>query len=109
FTPLEVSVGGPDIEPVVAQPNGEVLESDDIEGGEDEDEEGVRTPKVGTVIIDQLRKIKFEPYRLWQPPLTQPVAIDDLVNRFLGRPWHKEYGSACNLVFPIGIIDRPYK
>lgn len=109
FTPLEVSVGGPDIEPVVAQPNGEVLESDDIEGGEDEDEEGVRTPKVGTVIIDQLRKIKFEPYRLWQPPLTQPVAIDDLVNRFLGRPWHKEYGLACNLVFPIGIIDRPYK
>lgn len=109
FTPLEVSVGGPDIGPVVAQPNGEVLESDDIEGGEDEDEEGVRTPKVGTVIIDQLRKIKFEPYRLWQPPLTQPVAIDDLVNRFLGRPWHKEYGSACNLVFPIGIIDRPYK
>lgn len=109
FTPLEVSVGGPDIEPVVAQPNGEVLESDDIEGGEDEDEEGVRTPKVGTVIIDQLRKIKFEPYRLWQPPLTQPVAIDDLVNRFLGRPWHKEYGSACNFVFPIGIIDRPYK
>lgn len=109
FTPLEVSVGGPDIEPVVAQTNGEVLESDDIEGGEDEDEEGVRTPKVGTVIIDQLRKIKFEPYRLWQPPLTQPVAIDDLVNRFLGRPWHKEYGSACNLVFPIGIIDRPYK
>lgn len=109
FTPLEVSVGGPDIEPVVAQPNGEVLESDDIEGGEDEDEEGVLTPKVGTVIIDQLRKIKFEPYRLWQPPLTQPVAIDDLVNRFLGRPWHKEYGSACNLVFPIGIIDRPYK
>lgn len=109
FTPLEVSVGGPDIEPVVAQPNGEVLESDDIEGGDDEDEEGVRTPKVGTVIIDQLRKIKFEPYRLWQPPLTQPVAIDDLVNRFLGRPWHKEYGSACNLVFPIGIIDRPYK
>lgn len=109
FTPLEVSVGGPDIEPVVAQPNGEVLESDDIEGGEDEDEEGVRTPKVGTVIIDQLRKIKFEPYRLWQPPLTQPVAVDDLVNRFLGRPWHKEYGSACNLVFPIGIIDRPYK
>lgn len=109
FTPLEVSVGGPDIEPVVAQPNGEVLDSDDIEGGEDEDEEGVRTPKVGTVIIDQLRKIKFEPYRLWQPPLTQPVAIDDLVNRFLGRPWHKEYGSACNLVFPIGIIDRPYK
>ena len=56
---------------------------------EDEDEEGIRTPKVGTVIIDQLRKIQFEPYRLWQPPLTKPVAIDELVNRFLGRPWQQ--------------------
>ncbi len=107
FTPLEVSVGGPDIEPVAVHSNGEVLEAEDAE--EDEDEEGIRTPKVGTVIIDQLRRIDFEPYRLWQPPLTVPVAIDELVNRFLGRPWHKDYGSAKDLVFPIGIIDRPFK
>src|SRR5581483_5065252 len=106
FTPLEVSVGGPDVEaPVHA--NGEVLEVEDIE--EEEDEEGIRTPKVGTVIIDQLRKIQFEPYRLWQPPLTTPVAIDDLVNRFLGHQWQKDYGKARNLIFPIGIIDRPFK
>ncbi len=61
------------------------------------------------MIIDQLRKINFQPYRLWQPPLTEPVAIDELVNRLLGRPWNKDYGTARNLVFPLGIIDRPFK
>jgi ESX secretion system protein EccC len=104
FTPLEVSIGGPEFDTV--HTNGEVLESADVE---DEDEEGIRTPKVGTVIIDQLRKIDFEPYRLWQPPLNEPVAIDDLVNRFLGHQWQQDYGSARDLVFPIGIIDRPFK
>ncbi|ACC41108.1 conserved FtsK/SpoIIIE family protein [Mycobacterium marinum M] len=105
FTPLEVTVGGPEIDKVVAHANGEVVEEVEAEA----EEEGIRVPKVGTVIIDQLRRINFEPYRLWQPPLTQPVAIDDLVNRFLGHPWQKEYGSARNLVFPIGVIDRPFK
>ncbi|WP_134427841.1 type VII secretion protein EccCa [Mycobacterium ulcerans] len=105
FTPLEVTVGGPEIDKVVTHANGEVVEEAEAEA----EEEGIRVPKVGTVIIDQLRRINFEPYRLWQPPLTQPVAIDDLVNRFLGHPWQKEYGSARNLVFPIGVIDRPFK
>jgi len=108
FTPLEVSVGGPDTAAAAIPSNGEVSEVEDIER-EDEEAEGFRTPKVGTVIIDQLRKIDFEPYRLWQPPLEQPVAIDELVNRFLGHPWQQDYGSAKNLVFPIGIIDRPFK
>ncbi len=107
FTPLEVSVGGPDIDPVLGNgSNGEAVEAEEAE---EEDQEHIRTPKVGTVIIEQLRKIDFEPYRLWQPPLTEPVAIDDLVDRFLGRPWNKEYGTARDLVFPIGIIDRPFK
>jgi type VII secretion protein EccCb/type VII secretion protein EccCa len=105
FTPLEVSVGGPDLEPI--QSNGEALEAADTEG--EDDEAGIRTPKVGTVIIDQLRKIEFEPYRLWQPPLSEPVAIDELVNRFIGHSWQQDYGTAQNLVFPIGIIDRPFK
>ena len=61
------------------------------------------------MIIDQLRKIDFEPYRLWQPPLTKPVPIDELVNRFLGHPWQQDYGTARDLVLPIGIIDRPFK
>jgi len=108
FTPLEVSVGGPDVASATVYSNGEVLESSDAEA-EDEDEEGIRTPKVGTVIIDQLRKIDFEPYRLWQPPLNQPVAIDELVNTFLGHSWQQDYGSARDLVFPIGVIDRPFK
>lgn len=107
FTPLEVTVGGPEIDKVVAHANGEVVEEAEAEA--EAEEEGIRVPKVGTVIIDQLRRINFEPYRLWQPPLTQPVAIDDLVNWFLGHPWQKEYGSARNLVFPIGVIDRPFK
>jgi len=104
FTPLEVSVQGPDV--AVPPMNGELLGAEPIE---DEDEEGIRVPKVGTVIIDQLRKIPFEPYRLWQPPLSRPVAIDELVDRFLGHPWQQDYGTARDLVFPIGIIDRPFK
>lgn len=105
FTPLEVSVGGPEVTAPAIPTDCDLLEVE----GRDEDVEGIRTPKVGTVIIDQLRKIDFQPYRLWQPPLNQPVAIDELVNRFLGRPWQQDYGTARDLVFPIGIIDRPFK
>ena len=107
FTPLEVSEAGPDIE-AFAHSNGDG-EALDVVETEEEEAEGIRTPKVGTVIIDQLRQIDFEPYRLWQPPLTKPVAIDELVNRFLKRPWNKDYGTARDLQFPIGIIDRPFK
>ena len=106
FTPLEVAAGGPDLEAVNAMVAAEMAK---VVEEEEEEDQGVRTPKIGTAIIDQLRKIPFEPYRLWQPPLTQPVAIDELVNRFLGQPWQQEYGSANNLIFPIGIIDRPFK
>ncbi len=105
FTPLEVSVGGPDLDRVAVHSNGDSAEVED----EEEDEEGIRTPKFGTVIIDQLRKIDFEPYRLWQPPLNTPLAIDVLVNRFLGHEWQQDYGLARDLVFPIGVIDRPFK
>jgi type VII secretion protein EccCa/type VII secretion protein EccCb len=110
FTPLEVSVSGPDGQPALP----EVVDGEAVNGHRggadvDEEEEALRTPKVGTVIIDQLRRIDFEPYRLWHPPLDVPVPIDELVNRFLGRPWQQDYGSEKNLVFPIGIIDRPYK
>ncbi|WP_407686284.1 type VII secretion protein EccCa [Mycobacterium sp. HUMS_1102779] len=107
FTPLEVTVGGPD--QIAIPTNGDAAEPPLPIEAEDEDEEGIRVPKIGTVIIDQLRKIPFEPYRLWQQPLNQPVAIDELVNRFLGHPWQQDYGTARDLVFPIGIIDRPFK
>ncbi|MBV9318856.1 MAG: type VII secretion protein EccCa [Mycobacterium sp.] len=111
FTPLEVSVSSTDGEAtrdgLNGEVNGEVADGDGKDTGDDD--EGIRTPKVGTVIIDQLRRIDFQPYRLWQPPLDLPVAIDELVDQFLGHPWQEDYGSARNLVFPIGIIDRPFK
>jgi len=76
-----------------------------------EDEEGnaMRAPTVGQVILDQLNQIKFEPYRLWQPPLDRPRPIDDIVEMYLGRPWDQNYAANPNLVFPIGVIDRPFK
>ncbi|MGV0632930.1 type VII secretion protein EccCa [Mycolicibacillus trivialis] len=104
FTPVEVALGGQDAEP---EPLPAIEAVDEAET--EEEEQAIRTPKVGTVIIDQLRQIDFEPYRLWQPPLDVPPAVDELVNRHLGRPWQENYGSAGDLVFPIGIIDRPYK
>jgi type VII secretion protein EccCa/type VII secretion protein EccCb len=116
FTPIEVSVTGPDDFNTLG--NGEALggNGDAAYGDgaadrddEEEEEEAIRTPKVGTVIIDQLRRVDFEPYRLWQPPLDVPVSIEALVDRFLDRPWQEEYGTARNLVFPVGIIDRPFK
>ncbi|MGH3960393.1 type VII secretion protein EccCa [Mycobacterium sp.] len=114
FTPLEVSASGPGLAipevvdgEMISDTNGEVETIEDEE--EKEEENAIRTPKVGTVIIDQLRRIDFEPYRLWHPPLNEPVAIDQLVNRFLGRPWQQNYGAARDLVFPMGIVDRPYK
>ncbi|OHU99114.1 type VII secretion protein EccCa [Mycobacterium talmoniae] len=107
FTPLEVAVSGTEIEAAPEEALPAVGERPAEEGAEED--EGFRTPKVGTVIIDQLRRIEFEPYRLWQPPLDEPVPVDDLVNRFLGRPWQQDYGTARNLVFPIGVIDRPFK
>ena len=102
FVPLDI-VGEATDEPVVdgAEPDGEVTAP--------AEEPAVKTPTVGSVIIDQLRRIDYEPYRLWRPPLDEAVAIDELVARFRGRPWHQDYGTDRTLVFPIGIIDRPYK
>ena len=45
-------------------------------------------PQVGRIIIDQLRRIDFEPYRLWKPPLDAPWTVEKLVNTHLGRRWN---------------------
>lgn len=66
-------------------------------------------PQVGRIIIDQLRRIDFEPYRLWKPPLDAPWSIEKLVNTYLGRPWDSDYARTPNLVFPVGLVDRPFK
>jgi type VII secretion protein EccCb len=106
FTPLEVSVSGTELEAAEETPAITATPAEELLA---EEEDFIRTPKVGTVIIDQLRQIDFEPYRLWQPPLDVPVAVDELVNRYLGHPWQQDYGTRRDLVFPIGVIDRPYK
>jgi len=81
----------------------------DVAVAPDDEHGALERPKVGKVIIDQLRRIDFEPYRLWRPPLDAPRPVDDVVEMYLGRPWDAPYAANPNLVVPVGIIDRPYK
>lgn len=79
------------------------------DGADDEASTALMRPQVGRIIIDQLRRIDFEPYRLWKPPLDQPWSIEKLVNTHLGRRWDSDYARTPDLVFPIGLVDRPFK
>jgi DNA segregation ATPase FtsK/SpoIIIE, S-DNA-T family len=88
--------------PVDAQP-AEPVEEEDVA------DDALRKPKVGPVILDQLRGYSFRPQVLWQPPLDIPHTIDHIVNTHLGRRWDENYAATPNLVFPVGIVDRPYK
>ncbi|MGY4646659.1 type VII secretion protein EccCa [Mycobacterium sp. URHB0021] len=76
---------------------------------QDDEDDALRKPKVGAVILDQLRMRDFQPQVLWQPPLDVPRTIDDVVNMHLGRRWDENYAATPDLVFPIGIVDRPFK
>ncbi|SOJ57048.1 ESX-5 secretion system protein EccC5 [Mycobacterium simulans] len=110
FTPLPL----PDESDNSAVPDDVV---DDVDGqieeqADGEDEGGVTAlmrPQVGRIIIDQLRRIDFEPYQLWKPPLDAPWSIEKLVNAYLGRHWDSDYACTPNLVFPVGLVDRPFK
>ncbi|CDM79564.1 type VII secretion protein EccC (plasmid) [Mycobacterium marinum] len=83
----------------------QVSHGDDNEGGVT----ALMRPQVGRIIIDQLRRIDFEPYQLWKPPLDAPWSIEKLVNTYLGRRWDSDYAAMPNLVVPIGLVDRPFK
>lgn len=91
----------------VAPVEGATLE-ESVEEQDDEDD-ALRKPKVGRVILDQLRTRDFKPQVIWQPPLDVPRPIDDIVNMHLGRRWDENYAATPDLVFPIGIVDRPFK
>ncbi|MEE6140622.1 type VII secretion protein EccCa [Mycobacterium sp. 050128] len=80
-----------------------------VEQADSEDVTALMRPQVGPIIIDQLRRIDFEPYQLWKPPLDAPWSIEKLVNTHLGRRWDSDYADTANLVFPIGLVDRPFK
>lgn len=66
-------------------------------------------PQVGRMIIEQLRRIDFEPYRLWKPPLDAPWTIERLVNTHLQRRWNDTYAATPDLRVPVGLVDRPFK
>ena len=110
FTPLPLPDESDDAASI-GDAAGEVDEVDEATG-EGEDAEVVTAlmrPQVGRIIIDQLRRIDFEPYRLWKPPLDAPWSIEKLVNTHLGRRWDSDYARTPNLVFPVGLVDRPFK
>ncbi|MCV7089858.1 type VII secretion protein EccCa [Mycobacterium interjectum] len=91
---------GGEVDEVIEQPR----DSEDAEAVT-----ALMRPQVGRIIIDQLRRIDFEPYRLWKPPLDAPWSVEKLVNTHLGRRWDSDYARTPNLVFPIGLVDRPFK
>lgn len=94
---------------MVTEPVEPAEQMEPVDDHDDDDDDALRMPKVGRVIIDQLRDINFEPYRLWQPPLDKPHPIDDIVNMHLGRRWDENFAATPDLVFPVGLVDRPYK
>lgn len=122
FLPMPETLTGEDatLGPAAGTLGGGTAEHHDAAGddplaAEEADDDAVKddtdssTPKVGLVIRDQLRQIDFQPFRLWCPPLDAPLPIDEVVQMYRGKPWTQDYGTPGNLVFPIGIIDRPYK
>jgi S-DNA-T family DNA segregation ATPase FtsK/SpoIIIE len=89
--------------------------ADDRNGQRDPDEQreerptALMRPQVGRMIIEQLRRIDFEPYRLWKPPLDAPWTIERLVNTHLRRRWNDTYAATPDLRVPVGLVDRPFK
>jgi type VII secretion protein EccCa/type VII secretion protein EccCb len=83
---------------------------DDTDDDEREDTaSALMRPRVGRMIIEQLQRIDFEPYRLWKPPLDVPWTIERLVNTHLGRRWDADYAAGGELRVPVGLVDRPFK
>jgi DNA segregation ATPase FtsK/SpoIIIE, S-DNA-T family len=79
------------------------------DGGREDQPNALMRPQVGRMIIEQLRRIDFEPYRLWKPPLDVPWTIERLVNTHLRRRWTQSYAATPDLRVPVGLVDRPFK
>ena len=62
---------------------------------------------------------RWPPSRCWSRPgpagsanvvaAVGPLAVDELVRRLRGKPWHVDYGKNPGLVFPVGVEDRPFQ
>lgn len=109
FVALPVAEDGDEPDPLVnADEDGDGYDDSEVDGREDRPMALMR-PQVGRMIIEQLRRIDFEPYRLWKPPLDAPWTIERLVNTHLGRRWNDNYAAAPDLRVPVGVVDRPFK
>lgn len=109
FTPLPAAEEDTDDGSMAPVVDAEPEQEDGVAVESEDDDNALLRPRVGRVIIDQLRRIDFEPYRLWQPPLDKPRSIEALVNMHLGRRWDEDYAGTPDLVFRIGLVDRPFK
>ena len=109
FTPLPSPDEEHDGTPAVDEASESEAAPEAANQQDSEEGSALMRPRVGRIIIDQLRRIDFEPYRLWKPPLQVPWSIEKLVNTFLGQRWDSDYARTPNLVFPIGLVDRPFK
>jgi type VII secretion protein EccCb len=70
--------------------------------------DGFRKKKLVDIIRESLISHPARPpHQIWLPPLEVSEAIDVLVARWRGKPWHVDYGQNPGLVFPVGIVDIP--
>ena len=70
--------------------------------------DGFRKKKLVDVIRESLLSNPARPpHQIWLPPLEVSEAVDALVGRWRGKPWHVDYGQNPGLVFPVGIVDIP--
>ena len=69
--------------------------------------DGFRKKKLVDIIESLLSHPARPPHQIWLPPLEISEAVDSLVARWRGKPWHVDYGQNPGLVFPVGIVDIP--
>lgn len=70
--------------------------------------DGFKKKKLLEVIRDSLLAHPARPpHQIWLPPLEVSEGVDELVQRWRGKPWHVDYGQNPGLVFPIGVVDIP--
>ncbi|WP_241777317.1 type VII secretion protein EccCa [Mycobacterium intracellulare] len=64
--------------------------------------------KLVNAYIEALQAATERPPRaIWLPVLGDPLAVDELVARRRGRPWHVDYGDNPGLSLPVALADYP--
>ncbi|MBI3215551.1 MAG: type VII secretion protein EccCa [Mycobacterium sp.] len=98
-------------QPLTAEDNAALEVADDVVEEPDEflyHPDGFKKKKLVDVIRESLASHPARPpHQIWLPPLEVSEGVDELVQRWRGKPWHVDYGQNPGLVFPIGIEDIP--